>query len=190
MSSSISSRGKKYQLKAEGRGLIPLFKGWCGAWHESNQVIKYWSVINSNIEKFQRLICFPFPCLSTVPYHLSWENLFLLYVNNKGADQPAHPHSLISAFVVPCFDSIISILAISKISRPWLVPVAEQAGLSLTWSQTGFLVTWLIFDLARILLWWRHYFPFIHWTQVPISLCILHVTFMRFWSKLCRNLQE
>ena len=27
----------------------------------------------------------------------SWENLFMPYVNNKGADQPAHPCSLISA---------------------------------------------------------------------------------------------
>ena len=26
------------------------------------------------------------------------------YVNNKGADQPAHQHSLISAFVVRCLD--------------------------------------------------------------------------------------
>ena len=39
------------------------------------------------------------------------------YVNNKGADQPAHPHSLISAFVVRCLDSIISIDSIAKISR-------------------------------------------------------------------------
>ena len=31
------------------------------------------------------------------------------YANNKGADQPAHPHSLISASVVRCLDSIISI---------------------------------------------------------------------------------
>ena len=29
------------------------------------------------------------------------------YANNKGADQPAHPLSLISAFVVGCLDSII-----------------------------------------------------------------------------------
>ena len=29
------------------------------------------------------------------------------YANNKGADQPAHPRSLISAFVVRCLDSII-----------------------------------------------------------------------------------
>ena len=30
----------------------------------------------------------------------SWENLFMPYANNKGADQPAHPRSLISAFVI------------------------------------------------------------------------------------------
>ena len=39
------------------------------------------------------------------------------YANNKGADQPAHPCSLISAFIVHCLESIIPILAISKISR-------------------------------------------------------------------------
>ena len=66
------------------------------------------------------------------------------YANNKGTDQPVHPRSLISAFVVCCLDSIIRILAKSKISRLLLASVAEQAGLSLTWSQTlktGFLVT-------------------------------------------------
>ena len=64
------------------------------------------------------------------------------YANNKGADQPAHPCSLISTFVVRCLDSMKCILALSKVSR--LVPIAEQAGLSLTWSQTpkaGFHVT-------------------------------------------------
>ena len=39
------------------------------------------------------------------------------YANNKGTDQPAHPRSLISAFVIRCLDSIIPILAIGKISR-------------------------------------------------------------------------
>ena len=29
------------------------------------------------------------------------------YANNKGADQPAHPRSLISTFVVHCLDSYI-----------------------------------------------------------------------------------
>ena len=37
----------------------------------------------------------------------AWENLFMPYANNKGADQPAHPRSLISAFTVRCLDSII-----------------------------------------------------------------------------------
>ena len=39
-------------------------------------------------------------------------------------------------FVVRRLDSRILLLAISKISRPWLVSEAEQARLSLTWSQT------------------------------------------------------
>ena len=66
------------------------------------------------------------------------KKLFLPYMNNKGADQPAHmrslisafvvhyngadqpvhPRSLISAFIVRCLDSIISLLAIAEISRP------------------------------------------------------------------------
>ena len=33
------------------------------------------------------------------------------YVNNKGADQPAHARSLIIAFVVRCLDSIMPLLA-------------------------------------------------------------------------------
>ena len=39
------------------------------------------------------------------------------YANNKGADQPAHPRSLISTFIFRCLDSIICIVAISKVSR-------------------------------------------------------------------------
>ena len=77
----------------------------------------------------------------------SLENLFMPYVTNKGADQPAHSRSLISAFVVHCLDSIIPLVFISEISSLYLASVAEQTGLSLTWSQTaktGFLVTWLI----------------------------------------------
>ena len=52
---------------------------------------------------------------------------------NKGADQPAHPRSLLSTFVVRCLDSMICILAISKVSRFELASVAEQAGLNVTW---------------------------------------------------------
>ena len=57
------------------------------------------------------------------------------YVNNKGADQPAHLRSLISAFVVRCLDSIISLDSIGEISRVELASVAAQAGLCLAWSE-------------------------------------------------------
>ena len=54
------------------------------------------------------------------------------YANNKGADQPALPRGLISTFVVHCLDSIIPLLAISKISISLLASEAEQAGLKST----------------------------------------------------------
>ena len=38
------------------------------------------------------------------------------YVNNKGADQPAHLRSLTSTFVVGCLDSIVSLVPILAIS--------------------------------------------------------------------------
>ena len=41
---------------------------------------------------------------------------FMSNAKNKGADQPA-PRSLMSAFVVPCLDSIISLDSIAEISR-------------------------------------------------------------------------
>ena len=75
---------------------------------------------------------------------MSWENLFMPYANNKGADQPAHPRSLISAIVVRYLDSIIPLVCKSEISSLYLASVAAQAGLCLIWSQTpktGFLVT-------------------------------------------------
>ena len=39
------------------------------------------------------------------------------YANNKGADQPAHSHSLISTFVVRFLDSIMPLVSTSEISR-------------------------------------------------------------------------
>ena len=69
------------------------------------------------------------------PHHE--KTCFMLYANNKDADQLAHSHSLISVFVVRCLDNIIPILGKSKISRHYVVSVAEQAGLSLAWSQTA-----------------------------------------------------
>ena len=75
------------------------------------------------------------------------------YENNKGADQPAHPRSLISTFIVHCLDSLIPLVSISKISSLYLASLAGQAGLCLTWSQTpktGFLLTRLISKSAEV----------------------------------------
>ena len=58
------------------------------------------------------------------------------YANNKGADQPAHPRSLISTFVVRYLDGIIPITAKSEISSLYVASMAAQGGL-----KTGFLVT-------------------------------------------------
>ena len=74
------------------------------------------------------------------------------YVNSKGADQPGHPRSLISAFVVRWLDSVIPLVSIPEISSLYLASVPEQAGLSLTRSKTpktGFLVTKLNYRQDR-----------------------------------------
>ena len=44
--------------------------------------------------------------------------------------------SLISAFVVRCLDGVMSLVSVTKISSLMLASVAEQAGLSLTLSET------------------------------------------------------
>ena len=44
------------------------------------------------------------------------ENLYSVFANNKGTDQPAHPHSLISAFIILLLESIIYKLATNKLS--------------------------------------------------------------------------
>ena len=58
------------------------------------------------------------------------------YANNKGADQPVHPRSLINSFVVRCQDRMIPLVYISEISRFQPVSVAEQVSLCLAWSET------------------------------------------------------
>ena len=61
-----------------------------------------------------------------------------------GADQPAHPRSLISAFVIHFLESIISKLATSEIFIFYLGSVAVESCLNHTLSETlktGFVVT-------------------------------------------------
>ena len=88
------------------------------------------SGISIILSKTQLSLMLFFQCESSEAiWATSWKNLYLPYANNKGADQPAHPRSLMSAFVVCCLDSIISLVSI-------LASVSAQAGLSLTCSQT------------------------------------------------------
>ena len=58
------------------------------------------------------------------------------YANNKGVYQPAHPRSLMSALLVRCLDSVMSLVFVTKISSLMLAFVAVQASLSQTWSET------------------------------------------------------
>ena len=72
------------------------------------------------------------------------ENLSSGLANNKGADQPAHPRSLISAFVIRFLERIIFKFATSEISTFELVSVAEETDLKLALTETpktGFLAT-------------------------------------------------
>ena len=82
-------------------------------------------------------------------FELGHEKTCLMsYANNKGADQPAHPRSLISAFVFRCLDSVMSLVSVTKISSLMLASVAEQASLSLTGRnllKIRFLMTRLIY---------------------------------------------
>ena len=69
-----------------------------------------WEELKNHISEFGKSLSHTFE-----PGH---EKMCLMsYANNKGADQPAHPRSLISAFVVRCLDSIISLESTAEISR-------------------------------------------------------------------------
>ena len=82
---------------------------------------KYWSVGR----KFFFSFCHLFICLfqgTVVSWGLNVNRItiksingpgyakvcIMPYANNKGADQPAHPRSLISTFVVRCLDTRVS----------------------------------------------------------------------------------
>ena len=53
------------------------------------------------------------------------------FANNTGANQPVHPRSLISAFVIRFLKNIICKLATGEISIFYPVSVAEETGLKL-----------------------------------------------------------
>ena len=51
-------------------------------------------------------------------------------------DKIKHPRSLISAFIIRCLDSVMTLPSVTKISSLMLASEAEQASLSLSQSKT------------------------------------------------------
>ena len=92
--------------------------------------------------------------MDVVIWALTRENQSSGFENNKGTDQPVHPHlhRLISAFVILSLESIILKLATSKISIFWLVSAPEETGLSLALVEipkTCFVALRPIYDLVQ-----------------------------------------
>ena len=74
------------------------------------------------------------------------------FANNTGADQPAHPRSLISALVIRYLESIICKLATGEISIFQLFSAAEETGFNLALLETpktDFLATKPIFKTSN-----------------------------------------
>ena len=102
--------------------------------HSASLMMTEFSIRTSHPWKiliFLTLLCKVDSC-NLVIWATAWENLFMPYANNKDADQPAHPRSLISYFVVHCLDSI-SLISISEISSLQLVSAVSSP----TWLQTS-----------------------------------------------------
>ena len=113
----------------------------CSVFEVQTQLSLVFATVKS-LEKNLEILC------SLVIYASNFKHDFLskksayntrrntVYANNKCADQPVHPHSLISTFDVHCLDRLIPLVSISKISSFYLASVAARAGLSLPWSET------------------------------------------------------
>ena len=59
------------------------------------------------------------------------KNLILLYENKKGPDQPAHQHNLVSTFLIPFLERILSKLA-SCTCKIYILNKSENATLQLS----------------------------------------------------------
>ena len=119
---SSESRGT---FRQKARSLTPL-NGWAGAvkichdrmLEDTNSLdAAQFSISNqdtclSDLKPIMRVI--------NLIWATRWENLFMPYANNKGADQPVQPCSLISTFAVRYLDSIIPLVSTSKNSSLYL----------------------------------------------------------------------
>ena len=89
---------------------------------DERAIVQFWHLNDQRLDEstlLRKIVSVQFSlCLFRKWNEPGHEKMCLMsYANNKGADQPAHPRSLISAFVVRCLDSIISLDSIAEISK-------------------------------------------------------------------------
>ena len=89
----------------------------CVVFHPMNNPVKF-GVIGPLVYELSIFLSLLATCWQCISHGPQREKTCLLgFGNNTGPDQPAHPHSLISAFVIRFLESIISRLATSEISN-------------------------------------------------------------------------
>ena len=113
---TLSKQALRHQsrtLKSEPLYIIGVFVFFYSQFSlfASNSYFRKWRRIRQPVHTFRP------PQLSALygPGHA--KTCLMQYANNKSADQPVRPRSLIGTFVVRCLDSMRCILAISKASR-------------------------------------------------------------------------
>ena len=85
------------------------------SWHYGNMVLLYRKLKAQFPYYFSTYFYLFIFNMQLSTHYNSWENLFMPYANNKGAEQPALPCSLtIIIFCVGCLNCIIPILAESS----------------------------------------------------------------------------
>ena len=107
--------GLHYLQKYSFRG-FPKTKGFYLQHSSCNQLflIRMNKSVDHDQMLFQKLSDLDLQCFQNRIYGPRHEKTYLRgFANNTGADQPAHPRSLISAFVIRFLESIMSRLATS-----------------------------------------------------------------------------
>ena len=110
------------------RIVLPLGHHSCRRWH----LMTYQDLFTFTLGKTGYLGVFLFT--NYLMSHIMRKPVYAIC--KQGRRRSACAPAQISAFVVRCLDSKIPLLYIAEISRPLLVSSAEQASLSLNWSQT------------------------------------------------------
>ena len=83
--------------------------------HNAQVICPSWEKYRS-LNDFNGIRCVPTQIMAPHYWASSRENLNFVACNNKGADQPAHPRSLFSSFLIHSLDRLIIEAALRQIS--------------------------------------------------------------------------